>query len=102
MRIIDTHATQCYPYNYRRLAMHIDSGSHNIKKRAVNLTIREDLIAEARKLNLNTSKAAEIGIMHAIKEARAAQWLEDNKQALAAHNKRIDEEGILLTPDWSV
>ena len=81
--------------------MHIDYESHSAKKRAVNLTIREDLIAEARKLDLNTSKAAEIGIIQAIKDASAAQWLENNKKAIAAHNKRVDEEGVLLTPDWS-
>jgi antitoxin CcdA len=71
------------------------------KKRPVNLTIREDILEEAKALNLNASKAAEAGMVSAIKEARAQEWLTKNKKALLAHNKRVEEQGVLLTPHWS-
>ena len=80
--------------------MHTYSGEETSRRRPVNLTIREDILKDAKDLKLNASKAAELGISNAIREARAAAWLEDNKSALMAHNQRIENEGILLTPDW--
>ena len=77
------------------------SGEKGPKRRPVNLTIREDILQDAKDLKLNASKAAECGIAQAIKEARAQAWLEENKQALSAHNKRVEERGTFLTPDWA-
>lgn len=71
------------------------------KRRPVNLTIRADILKEAKELNLNASQAAELGIMAAVKQAREQQWLKDNREALLAHNKRIDKTGPLLTPAWA-
>ncbi len=71
------------------------------KRRPINLTIREDILKDAKELNLNTSKAAEYGIAQAIKEAREQAWLNENKFALSAHNKRVEESGALLTPNWA-
>ena len=81
--------------------MRTDKDNNASKKRPINLTIREDVLAEAKKLRLNTSKAAEDGIIRAVKEALAQQWLADNKQSLLAHNNRVDAHGTLLTPSWS-
>ncbi len=71
------------------------------KRRPVNLTIREDVLKEAKTLNLNASQAAETGILAAVKQAREQKWLKDNHEALLAHNRRIDKTGILLTPAWA-
>ncbi len=70
------------------------------KRRPVNLTIREDVLKEAKALHLNASKAAESGILAAIKETRAEEWLRTNEKALRAHNERVEGEGTLLTPAW--
>lgn len=70
------------------------------KRRSTNLTIREDLLKEAKALKLNTSQAAEIGIMAAVKQAREQEWLKNNQGAVLAHNKRVDKIGPLLTPPW--
>ncbi len=80
--------------------MHISSKQNVSKRRPVNLTIREDLLENAKSLNLNTSKAAEAGIEDAIKKIQASKWLESNKEALLAHNLRVEKEGTLLKPDW--
>ena len=76
------------------------SEQENSKRRPINLTIRADLLKEAKDLKLNASKAAETGIANAVKAAREETWLAENKKALQAHNKRIDNEGTLLTPEW--
>ena len=71
------------------------------KRRAANLTIRADLLQQAKSLGLNTSRAAEAGIAAAVKTARERQWLEENKDAIAAYNERIEKQGLLLTPYWA-
>ncbi len=71
------------------------------KRRPINLTIRADILNEAKSLKLNASKAAETGIMAAIKIAREEEWLKANSSAILAHNKRIEKDGPLLTPNWA-
>jgi len=74
--------------------------SKSAKRRPINLTIREDVMKEARALNLNTSQAAEAGISQAIKAARQAQWIADNSESIEAHNNRIESKGVLIKPNW--
>lgn len=81
--------------------MRVSPKKETSKRRPVNLTIRSDLLNEAKTLKLNASKAAEAGISLAIKEARAKEWLRENKEALRTHNKRISKNGPLLTPGWT-
>ena len=71
------------------------------KRRPINLTIREDILSEAKALKLNASKAAEAGIEAAIKQAREDNWLAENRDTIAAHNQRVAESGPLLVPDWA-
>jgi antitoxin CcdA len=71
------------------------------RRRPVNLTIRADILDEAKALKLNTSQAAELGIIEAVKRAHEEEWLKENQAALEAHNHRIDKSGPLLTPGWA-
>tara|TARA_R110001599_G_scaffold1644_2_gene8165 strand:- start:2177 stop:2440 length:264 start_codon:yes stop_codon:yes gene_type:complete len=71
------------------------------KRRPINLTIREDILSEAKALKLNASKAAEAGIEAAIKQVREENWRVENREAIAAHNQRVSESGPLLVPDWA-
>lgn len=71
------------------------------KRRSVNLTIREDIMNSAKSLDLNVSRAAEAGIVEAIRQARAAAWQRENRAAIAAHNARVESGGVLLKPDWA-
>jgi len=74
--------------------------SGSIKRRPVNLSIRGDILEQAKELELNTSQAAESGIKEAIKQAQEEQWLRNNKDAIAKHNKRVEDTGTLLKPHW--
>jgi antitoxin CcdA len=80
--------------------MRYERNNVDTKKRPINLTIRADLIEQAKELDLNTSQAAEIGIAAAIKSAREKAWLEENKEWIAAHNERVAREGVLLPVQW--
>lgn len=70
------------------------------RKRPISLTVRTDLIKEARALRLNTSRAAEAGIEAAVKKAKEDAWLSENKAAIDAYNERIARTGTLLKPIW--
>lgn len=71
------------------------------RKRAVSLTIREDILEQARALDLDASRAAESGIAAAVKAAREEQWLAQARKGLDAHNARIAEKGPLIAPHWA-
>lgn len=72
-----------------------------LQRRRINLTISEDVIAEAKALSLNTSQAAEAGIREAVRRAREDEWRKENRAAIEAHNTRVDRDGVLLTPGWA-
>ncbi len=76
------------------------SNAPKVKRRALNVSVREDLIEAAKGLDLNTSKAAEAGIAEAVRRAREAAWKEQNRDAIDAHNARVEERGPLLRPAW--
>lgn len=71
------------------------------QRRRINLTISAEVLAEAKALSLNTSRAAEAGIREAVLRAREDAWRKENRDAIEAHNARVDREGVLLTPDWA-
>ena len=53
-------------------------------------------MAEARSLCVNLSQAAERGIALAVKEAREAQWLAENREALECSNAFVARHGLPL------
>ncbi|MBL8713580.1 MAG: type II toxin-antitoxin system CcdA family antitoxin [Alphaproteobacteria bacterium] len=71
------------------------------RRRPVNLTLPEDLLSEAKSLNVNASREAEAGIRLAVKKAREEKWLKHNRAAIDAHNKRVEKSGPLLTSSWA-
>ncbi|WP_207456960.1 type II toxin-antitoxin system CcdA family antitoxin [Azospirillum sp. SYSU D00513] len=65
-------------------------------KRAANLPVDEDLLAQAKELQVEASQAAEAGLAHAIAEKRAEIWLRDNKEALESSNRYVETQGLPL------
>lgn len=70
------------------------------RKKPVNISIREDLMKEARALNLNISRAAENGLDIAVREAKEKNWRVRNQDAIDSHNRRIENQGLYLNPIW--
>lgn len=70
------------------------------KRKSINLTIREDIIQEAKTLDVNASRAAEAGINDAIRKVKEQQWLSENREAIATYNERIAEQGPRIKPMW--
>lgn len=72
--------------------LHAQSG----KKKATNVSLRADLLAEARELGIGVSEAAEQGLRQAIARVREQRWLEENRAAMDSANKYIEEKGLPL------
>ena len=63
-------------------------------KKAVNLRVNADLLRQAKALNINLSKALEQQLVEIAREARARQWLTENKSAIDEYNARIEKRGV--------
>ncbi len=66
-------------------------------RRSTSLTLDRALLDEAKELGVNISRAAEAGVLAAVKAERARRWKIDNAEAVAAYNKWIEENGIPLS-----
>lgn len=64
-------------------------------KAAVNLSVSEVLLREARALKINLSQLLEDGLVEHLKKQRAQKWLEENAEAIKAYHERIERDGPL-------
>lgn len=71
------------------------------RHRPVTLSISEDVVQAAKTLQLNMSEAAEAGIQEAVRKAKAAAWLEENKSAIESYNRKIEKRGIAIPAAWA-
>jgi len=65
-------------------------------KRPTNVSIRCDVIDEARALGINVSQACENGVVAEISIKRREKWLEENMAAIISNNEWIDKHGLPL------
>ncbi|MDS9470173.1 type II toxin-antitoxin system CcdA family antitoxin [Paracoccus sp. MBLB3053] len=65
-------------------------------RKPANLSLDQTLLAEARALNINLSRAAEAGLRQAVRHAQAERWQRENATALAASNAWVEENGLPL------
>lgn len=65
-------------------------------KRATNVSLPEDLLAEAKALQINISQAAEAGVAQAITRARSELWLAENQEAIESSNAYVEKHGLPL------
>ena len=63
-------------------------------RKAANLSIDADLLAEAKALSVNISRAAEGGIAEAVKAEKERRWREENRAAIAQNNRYFEEHGL--------
>jgi antitoxin CcdA len=63
-------------------------------KKATNVSINKDLLAEARDLKINLSATLEEALQNKVREKRRKQWLEENKEAINACNELAAKNGL--------
>jgi antitoxin CcdA len=65
-------------------------------RRPTNLSLDSRLVEEARDLAINISRACEQGLEQAVREAKRARWIEDNRAAMEASNDYVAKHGLPL------
>jgi antitoxin CcdA len=65
------------------------------KKRAVNLFVDAELLDEARRLRINMSETLERRLSALVRGEREKRWLEENRAAIDAYNRRVADHGLL-------
>lgn len=66
------------------------------KRKPVNVSLSEDLVAEAKTAGINISAVAEAALSEAVRDARLEAWTKENAAKFAAINKMLKEEGLPL------
>jgi len=70
--------------------------SRGFARKATNVSLNPEHVAEARELGINVSQACEQGLVAALKKARGEKWLEENREALDSYNAWVEEHGLPL------
>jgi antitoxin CcdA len=65
-------------------------------KRATNVSLNEALVAEARALGVNVSRACEDGLENEVRRERARRWQEANTEGFEAWNAFVEQNGVPL------
>lgn len=63
-------------------------------KRAVNLSANSSLVSLAQEAGISLSRTFEDALCDKLRKALEERWLEENKEALEAHNRRIEQHGV--------
>lgn len=64
------------------------------KKKSANLSVNETLLQQAKALNINLSQLLEQRLVEYLKESFQQSWLEENREAIDAYNRRIEHNGV--------
>lgn len=65
-------------------------------KRPTNLSLTAKVLDTARGLGMNISQTVDELLTEEVKRRYWARWNDDNKEAIAAYNARIEREGVPL------
>jgi antitoxin CcdA len=65
-------------------------------KRAVNLSLTSDVLAEAKRLGLNLSQLCDAYLRDAVRRERERRWREEQAAFVAAYNAIVEAEGLPL------
>lgn len=63
-------------------------------KKACNVSINEDLLRQARELGVNLSQTLEAQLEKLVREAKAKQWAEENREAIESQTRWIEKHGM--------
>jgi antitoxin CcdA len=64
------------------------------RKQAVNVAINRKLLQAAREVRINLSATLEVALESAVRQRRRDLWLEENREAIQAYNRLIEQEGV--------
>lgn len=68
-------------------------------RKATNITLSADVLAEAKALGINISKSCDDFLRNLVARERASRWRTDHAEFIEAYNKIVATEGLPLN-EW--
>ena len=66
-----------------------------VRKVATNISIRADVVKEAKAQGINLSAVCEAAVAEAVRRGRQQAWLEENRAAIDSYNTLVARDGVL-------
>lgn len=63
-------------------------------KKATNLSLNSELLAEAKRLKINLSATMEKALVKEVSQRKQVEWLEENAEAINAYNELTEKHGL--------
>ena len=65
-------------------------------KRATNLSLNSKVLDAARELGMNVSQTVDVLLAAEVRKRYWERWNDENKDAIAAYNARVERDGLPL------
>ncbi|QXP85921.1 type II toxin-antitoxin system CcdA family antitoxin [Methylococcus sp. Mc7] len=65
-------------------------------KKATNITLSADVLAEAKSLGINISQACDQFLRDLVRAERERRWQSEQAEFVAAYNRLVEQEGLPL------
>ena len=65
-------------------------------KKATNITLSADVLAEAKALGINISQACDQYLRELVRGERERRWQQEHADFIAAYNQTVEREGLPL------
>lgn len=75
---------------------HVNRRQDDGPRKPTNVSLSEALVAEARDLGINVSRACEDGLANEVRRARTRQWQDQNAAGFDAWNAFVERNGVPL------
>lgn len=62
-------------------------------KKATNLSVNSDLLAQAKALGINVSALLEQSLAEQVRKLKAEAWVHENRAAIQAYNQDVQDHG---------
>ncbi len=63
-------------------------------RKATNVTLSADVLADAKALGINISRACDDYLRGLVKAERERRWREENSEFIATYNERVERKGV--------
>ncbi|MDT4290174.1 type II toxin-antitoxin system CcdA family antitoxin [Methylomonas sp. MO1] len=75
------------------------AATNSASKKATNITLSADVLAEAKALNINISQACDRHLRELVRGERERRWQQEHAEFIAAYNQTIEQDGLPLD-EW--
>ena len=66
------------------------------RRKPVNVSLDENLVADAKAMGVNLSRACESGLAAELRAIRESQWIDENREAIESSNAWVAKNGLPL------